>query len=207
MLVFNSSSGLERITRRLLRKLFGKVVNTAFYLSSGKFWLRRFFFRDVQSFTVFGHWAKKMFAISPPKILQWCQSCSLRVRGTVWGNFFELFSTFSFVWDFWRRVFISLAKLFSSVVKTAFYVPRTTFWWNLYFLKFFDFLIFPDIQKIVFGLVTKVFWHGCQIRLLRVQKEKLWKNNVHQFRSWPKNFREFERKNYLKCCLNCILSL
>ena len=92
------------------RKLFGKVFNTAFYVSWGQFW-EKFFSRKVHPFIFFGLWAKNVCDFAdqkstvPSKLHSPCRGISLR-------NYLWNISIFSYFLDLKRKVGRLLAENF-----------------------------------------------------------------------------------------------
>ena len=145
---FITSSGFEQKTFRLSTKTnrqccqYG-ILRFKRKVLRMKFFLKRFILLPFSAFEL-----KKSLRFRRRKICSDFKTAFF-VSVEQFEDFFWNFSTFSFVQEFRWSSSSSMAKLFSSVVKTAFYVPKATFWWK----NFFEVFLFSHL----FGLSEECF--------------------------------------------------
>ena len=189
----------ERKSFRLSTKVSRRLMKIAFNVSTGTFWgvFEKFTFSSSLS-----HYEKKNKSTFGEKLSLGLSDC-YGSQETWWGEFcfgkiipiFFNFQTLSEVlWDF-------CPKIFSRVVKSAFYIYRRTFrWLFLGKLKFLYIFFGRYLQKIIQHL-AEIFWQACQNSSLGVQGNNPQEQNFRKrkkffiiFVFWAKTFGTFGKK-------------
>ena len=146
------------------KKIFGRFLKTAFYVSIGTFWGERLLWTKFYVFLTYSDLKKYSLGFLSNFCRQGCQNRTLCVRRNILKR--ENFLTYLYVFLSVSVVDRKLSKLcqnvFSRVVKTAFYVSVWNFWGKSFseilfsfFLKMKNFLNF--FQKVFDGVVKSAF--------------------------------------------------
>ena len=141
-------------------KLFNKLVNTAFYTSSGKnsgkVFSARIFFPMVNRLSV------KSFPTFNRKLPIGCQCCMLRARGNNWGTFLKNMWRYLIILEIERQKLCDFKrKIAGTFLKTAFYVTRGTFW-TIWFFETFLFCKYSGEKAVKIQQCCQNFNLRCQ---------------------------------------------
>ena len=155
---------IERKIVGLLSNIFGWALEIAIYMSMGKFWRWKTFWKYFPLLIIFGHWAKffllfvQYFSARLWKLLSTCSEKHFREKYFVWKklkNFFHRFRTMS------EKNSASCQQLWSGSwnLHSAFLWER--FNGKIFFLKKFRFFIIFEYWPKNSGRLSKNFWRDC----------------------------------------------
>ena len=191
-------------TFRTLAKLLDRIVKNAFHLSRGTLWRKHCWLLEINSTL-----GREIFGFAPENFQDCCHMSNICFQMANWKNVSAKNFTFlfflgppgNFFW-FFRWVILQM------VVKTAFFMPKTTYAIRKTFWQNF-FLSFSDYEGYFLRLPLRYLMLGCQKYRLRVQRITLrkvmffWDFFKIVFGLWA-IIVQTSGKNFQQRCQNCI---
>ena len=165
------SRTLRRNLSDFWQEVFGRVVETAFFVSQQKFWSKIFLSKMNLFVNIVKHWAKTCWFLAK-NVRHGCQSCILRVEENFWLKikWFTKINLLIFFSGLWVEIFRAFGeKVWGEFFKKAFSMSREKIRRKLLCLRPFFFERFKILSQFFFIFAEK-FQKCYQYCFLHIQR-------------------------------------